>query len=102
MKYVELEVGKEFRSLVYSVCKATMQLPIDSVYKLTSWLRRCALAVPSHISRVGSIYESGALLYLALDQKYVMQTNFDWLRSQIKNYKKLINGFINYCKSSNK
>ena len=119
MEYVELEVWKESRSLVNSVCKATMQLPIESVYKLTSWLRRCAVSVPSniteeygrrtfngaiqfsHISR-GSIYELETQLYLALDQKYLMQTDFDSLKSQIKKCKKLINEFINYYKSRSK
>ena len=119
MEYVELEVWKESRSLVNSVCKATMQLPKDEVYGLTSQLRRCAVSVPSNIAEGcgrrtskdtiqflqiprGSIYELETQLYLALDQKYLMQTDFDSLESQIKKCKKLINEFINYYKSRSK
>ena len=119
MEYVELEVWKESRSLVNNVYEATKQFPKDEVYGLTSPLRRCAVSVPSnitegcgrrtfngaiqfsHISR-GFIYELETSLYLALDQKYLMQTDFDSLESQIKKCKKLINEFINYYKSRSK
>lgn len=114
MKYVQLEVWKESRSLVISVYEMTKQLLKAEVYVLINQLRRCAISVPLNkecgrrtsrdaiqFVRISSssICEPETQFYLALDQKYLLQTDFDLLKSQIK---KLRNEFINYYKSSNK
>ena len=119
MDYIELEVWKQCRILVNSVYEATKQFPTVEVHGLTSQWRRCAVSMPSniaegcgrrtsketiqflHVSR-GSNYEMETQLYLALDQKYLVQTDFDSSKNQIIKCKKLINGFINYYKSSNR
>jgi len=119
MEYVDLEIWKESRILVSNVYEATKLFPKDEVYGLTSQFRRCAVTIPSniaegcgrrtsadtiqflHISR-GSIYELETQLYLALDQEYLGQTDFDSIKKQIVKFKKLLNGFINYYKNNNK
>ena len=82
---------------------------------MTNQLRRCAVSVPSniadgcgrqtakdtihflHVSR-GSLYELETQCYLALDQKYLNEIDFDKVIQQVQICKKLINGFINYYK----
>ena len=115
MDYTELEVWKEARKLVVSVYDITKTFPKTEMYGLTSQMRRCAVSVPSniaegcgrrtsadtiqflHISR-GSLYELETQLFLALDQAYIFEQDFDAVISQIIITKKLINGFINYHK----
>lgn len=78
-------------------------------------MRRAAVSIPSniaegcgrqtakdtiyflHISR-GSLYELETQYYLALDQKYIDENNFNIAFVQIQLCKKLLNGFINYYK----
>lgn len=115
MEYVQLEVWREFRSLVNSVYEATKQLLKAEVYGLINQLRRYAVSVPSNIAeRFGGRNSKDTIQFLhisrgsnsepetLLDQKFLMQTEFDSLKSHIKRSKKLINEFINYYKSSNK
>ena len=48
-----------------------------------------------HISR-GSLYELETQCYVALDQKYIDENNFNIVFNQMQSCKKLLNGFINY------
>jgi four helix bundle protein len=45
------------------------------------------------------LYELETQFYLALDQKYVSENDFDLVIKQIQSCKKLLNGFINYYKN---
>jgi len=47
----------------------------------------------------GSLYELETQLYLAFDQKYLENPEFDQLLKQVVKCKKLLNGFINYYNS---
>jgi len=51
-----------------------------------------------HIAR-GSLYELETQYYLALDQKYITENDFNIAFEQIQICKKLLNGFINYYKN---
>lgn len=118
MEYTELEVWKEARILVNSIYQISKAFPKEEMYGLTSQIRRCAVSIPSniaegcgrrtsadttqflHISR-GSLYELETQLYLAQDQSYLKEEDFNQLKKQILSCKKLVNGFIKYYKNKN-
>ena len=115
MEYSKLEVWIESRKLVNFVYEVSLNFPKEEVYSLTSQMRRCSISIPSniaegcgrqtpkdtinllHISR-GSLYELETQCYLALDQKYINEIEFNTVFQQIQVCKKLLNGFINYYK----
>ena len=116
MEYIKLEIWVESRKLSNLVYEFTKDFPNEELYALTNQIRRCAISIPSniaegcgrqtskdtirflHISR-GSLYELETQFYLALDQKYVSENDFDLVIKQIQSCKKLLNGFINYYKN---
>lgn len=118
MEYTELEVWKESRVLVNLIYQTSKSFPKEETYGLTSRIRRCSVSIPSniaegcgrrtsadtiqflHVSR-GSLYELETQLYVALDQNYLNEENFNQLKVQILKCKKLINGFIKYYKNNN-
>ncbi len=115
MEYKELEVWVEARKLTNLVYDVTKVFPKEELFALTNQIRRCAISIPSniaegcgrqtskdtihflHISR-GSLYELETQFYLALDQKYISEKDFELIIQQIQISKRLINGFINYYK----
>ena len=115
MNYTKLEVWIETRKLTNLVYDISKEFPKEELYSLTNQIRRCAISIPSniaegcgrqtskdtihflHISR-GSLYELETQFYLALDQKYVSEDDFNKIIAQTETCKKLLNGFINYYK----
>ena len=115
MEYIKLEVWIETRKLANIIYDASKQFPKEELFGLTNQMRRCAVSVPSniaegcgrqttkdtihflHISR-GSLYELETQCYLAFDQKYLDENNFNIIFNQVQLSKKLLNGFINYYK----
>ena len=113
MEYNKLEVWVEARKLTNLVYEFSKVFPKDEIYGLTNQMRRCSVSIPSniaegcgrqtakdtinflHISR-GSLYELETQCYVALDQKYIDENNFNVVFNQMKSCKKLLNGFINY------
>ena len=90
-------------------------IPNDEKFNLIHQIKKCAVSIPSniaegcgrqtaketinflHISR-GSLYELETQCYVALDQKYIDENNFNIVFNQMQSCKKLLNGFINYYK----
>ncbi|WP_433779954.1 four helix bundle protein [Flavobacterium anhuiense] len=115
MEYSKLEVWIEARKLVNLLYDFSKLFPKEELFGLTNQMRRAAISIPSniaegcgrqtsketihflHISR-GSLYELETQFYIALDQKYIEENNFNIALSQIQICKKLLNGFINYYK----
>ena len=115
MEYTKLEVWIESRKLANLSYDLTKKFPKEELFALTNQMRRCAVSVPSniaegigrqttkdsinflHISR-GSLYELETQFYIAIDQKYIDENNFEEVFNQIQLCKKLLNGFINYYK----
>jgi len=113
MEYNKLEVWVEARKLTNLVYEFSKVFPKDEIYGLTNQMRRCSVSIPSniaegcgrqtakdtinflHISR-GSLYELETQCYVALDQKYIDENNFNIVFIQMQSCKKLLNGFINY------
>lgn len=110
-----MDVWLESRKLTNLLYNISKQFPKEEIYGLTNQMRRCAVSVPSniaercgrqtskdtihflHISR-GSLYELETQCFLALDQIYINETQFNEVFVLIQTYKRLLNGFINYYK----
>ena len=115
MNYIKLEVWLEARKLTSLVYNMVKMFPKEELYSLTSQIRRSAISIPSnitegcgrrtskdtirflHISR-GSLFKLETQFYLALDQKYILENDFNTIIAQTETCKKLLNGFINYYK----
>lgn len=115
MEYNKLEVWIEARKLTNLIYDLSKVFPKEEIYGLTNQMRRCLVSIPSniaegcgrqtskdtinflHISR-GSLYELETQCYVALDQKYIDENNFNIVFNQLQSCKKLLNGFINYYK----
>ena len=115
MEYNKLEVWVESRKLTNLIYDLSKVFPKEEIYGLTNQMRRCSVSIPSniaegcgrqtskdtinflHISR-GSLYELETQCYVALDQKYIDENNFNIVFNQMQSCKKLLNGFINYYK----
>jgi four helix bundle protein len=116
MEYNKLEVWIETRKLVNLLYDSSKLFPKEELFGMTNQMRRAAVSIPSniaegcgrqtskdtlhflHISR-GSLYELETQYYLALDQKYISENDFNSAVEQIQVCKKLLNGFINYFKN---
>lgn len=115
MDYTKLDVWLESRKLTNLIYNISKQFPKEETFGLTNQLRRCAVSIPSnivegcgrqtskdtiqflHISR-GSLYELETQCFIALDQKYISETQFNEVFELIQACKRLLNGFINYYK----
>ena len=115
MDYTKLDVWLESRKLTNLLYNISKQFPKEEIYGLTNQMRRCAVSIPSniaegcgrqtskdtrhflHISR-GSLYELETQCFLALDQKYINDVQFNEVFELIQACKRLLNGFINYYK----
>jgi four helix bundle protein len=113
MEYNKLEVWVEARKLTNLVYEFSKVFPKDEIYGLTNQMRRCSVSIPSNIAEGcgrqtakdtinflhnsrGSLYELETQCYVALDQKYIDENNFNIVFNQMQSCKKLLNGFINY------
>ena len=115
MEYTKLDVWLESRKLTNMLYTLSKQFPKEEIYGLTNQMRRCAISIPSniaegcgrqtskdtvnflHISR-GSLYELETQCFLALDQRYIDEIQFNSIFELIQTCKRLLNGFINYYK----
>lgn len=118
MEYTNLEVWTEARKLTNLVYTISKSFPKEEQFGLTNQIRRCSVSIPSNIAEgcgrqssketihflyiaKGSLFELETQVYIALDQKYIINKEFESLETQILTCKKLINGFINYYKKLN-
>lgn len=115
MDYTKLDVWLESRKLANIIYNISKQFPKEEIYGLTNQMRRCAVSIPSniaegcgrqtskdtiqflHISR-GSLYELETQCFIALDQNYIDEAQFNQIFELIQSCKRLLNGFINYYK----
>ncbi len=106
--------ARELNNAVYS-CSGKGDFPKD--FGLRDQIRRAAVSVMSNIAEgferggsgefiqflaiaKGSTGEIEAQLYVALDQGYIKQEEFEAIRTLTSSTKKLIAGFMNYLKRS--
>lgn len=91
------------------------QLPEQEKYALASQIRRSAQSVPANIAEGygrfyyqegirfayiarGSLEETRSHLTYAHEMMYISNEDFDIIRKEIDEIKKLLNGYINYLK----
>jgi four helix bundle protein len=111
--YTNLEVWQESRKLVNTSYGLTKSFLKVEMFGLTNQIKRAAVSILSniaegcgrqtakdtinflHISR-GSLYEMETQCFVALDQKYITDEQFEHIYNSIQSCKRLLNGFINY------
>jgi len=107
------QLAREFRKEIYKITKG---FPREELYCLVSQIRRAAISIHSNIAegygrysyqenirfcRVarGSLNEVLDQLYVALDEKYIIQELFNTLYNRGREVEKAINGYIGFLKS---
>lgn len=115
MDYKNLDVWKKSRKLTSSVYEVSKSFPKDEVFGLTNQVRRAAVSVVSNIAEGcgrqhakdaiqifyiarGSLYEVETQLYVALDQRFIKESDFEMLILELTSCKQMLNGLIRYFK----
>ena len=116
-KFEDIEAWKKGRKLVNVIYDISNKEPFTHDYGLKDQIRRAAVSVISNIAEgferdtnpdfrrflaiaKGSVGEIEAQLYVALDQSYITQKQFDSITALASEIKKLISGFMIYLKQS--
>ena len=114
---MDLTVWQKAMSLVVEIYELTSSLPDDERFGLTSQMRRAAVSVPSNIAEgferggdreflqflaiaKGSCGEVRAQLYVALDQDYLSEGQFNMLRDHATEISQLLSGLMKYLRQS--
>jgi four helix bundle protein len=106
-RFEKLEVWQEARKLNHAVYCLTKKFPRDEMFAMTSQIRRAAVSVSANIAEgsgrnsdrdfarfleqsYGSLMEVAAILYLALDEKYLTDAEADPLFADLEKLAKRI------------
>ena len=110
------QLAREFRIEIYKISKKFTK---EELYCLTSQIRRAAISIHSNIAegygrynfqeniqfcRIarGSNDEVADQLFVALDEKYISEDEFNNLIAKSTEIKKAINGYINFLSNQKK
>jgi len=116
-KFEDLESWKAARDLTNEVYSITQREKFLKDYGLKDQIQRASVSIMANIaegfdSRSDKIFvnflnyayrsatEVQSLIYVASDQKYISQNEFNKLYSEVKKIHGLIGGLIKYLKSS--
>jgi len=108
-----LNIWKDGIALVAKIYQMATLLPEDEKFGLTSQIKRASVSIPSNIAEgigrnskketkqfcyiaKGSLYEVETQIYLALDLRFVQETQIEEVLNQLVTVRKLIIGFIKY------
>lgn len=117
-KFEDIEAWQKARELTKAVYSCSGKGPFAKDFGLRDQIRRASVSIMSNIAEgferggsaefaqflaiaKGSAGEVEAQLYVAFDQGYINQEQFDSIKSAASSTKKLIAGFMNYLKRSN-
>ena len=117
-KFEDIEAWQKARELTRQVYTVSSSGQVARDFGLRDQIRRAAVSIMSNIAEgferggsaefsqflaiaKGSAGEVEAQLYVALDQGYINQKQFDDIQTLASSTKKLIAGFMNYLKRSN-
>jgi len=117
-KFEDIEAWQKARELTNAVYFCSGKGAFAKDFGLRDQIRRAAVSIMSNIAEgferggsaefsqflaiaKGSAGEVEAQLYVAFDQGYINQEQFDSIRSTASSTKKLIAGLMNYLKRSN-
>ncbi len=104
------QLGRKFRKKIYEISR---KFPKEEIYCLVQQIRKAAISITANITeghgryhyqeniqfcRVsrGSINEVLDHLYTAIDEKYIVEKEFQQLYSQGREVEKVLNGYIGY------
>jgi len=104
------QLGRKFRKKIYEISR---KFPKEEIYCLVQQIRKAAISITANIAeghgryhyqeniqfcRVsrGSINEVLDHLYTAIDEKYIVEKEFQQLYSQGREVEKVLNGYIGY------
>ena len=116
-KFEEIEAWQKSREIVNSIYKMSNKSSFFKDFALRGQIRRAAISIPSNIAEgfsrksnkefiqylfiaKGSAAEIQTQLYLALDQKYITQEEFNKLYEDLEVVSKQISKFITYLKKT--
>jgi len=116
-KFEDLESWKAARILTNEIYLITKKEKFSKDYGLKDQIQRASVSVMANIAEgfdsrsdksfvnflnyaYRSATEVQSLLYVATDQKYISQTEFNTLYSQVNKIHGLIGGLIKYLKSA--
>ena len=117
LRFEDLDVWREARMLVQRVYSLTRGKEFSKGFSLSDQIRRAAISVTSNIAQGfdaqsnaefvqfltysrRSVSEVKNQLYIALDQKYITQQEFDDTYAMCANVSKMLHGFMGYLKTS--
>lgn len=115
--FEEIEAWQKARELSRAIYACSCQGAFARDYALRDQIRRSVISIISNIAEgferggtaefmqflaiaKGSTGEVEAQLYIALDQGYITEEEFNSIRAMASSTKKLISGFMNYLKQS--
>ena len=116
-RFEDLEVWRKARDVVSAVYQASSDGVFSRDYALRDQIRRAAISIPSNISEgfarrgnrefvqflfiaKGSAAEVENQLYLALDQSYITQEEFNSVYEGLELLSKQLSKFITYLKKA--
>ncbi|MCK4701517.1 MAG: four helix bundle protein [Bacteroidales bacterium] len=111
-----LDVWKKGRELRNKISKLTKSFPSEEKYRLTDQMFRASRSVTANITEGqgryhyqeniqfcrqarGSLYELIDHFYVALDEEYIDNNDFNNYKSDINEVIKILNGYIKYLET---
>lgn len=116
-KFEDMEIWQRARKLAARVYDCTKLRDFAKDFGLKDQIRRAAISVMSNVAEgfdrsgnrefvqfltvaKGSVGELRSQLYIALDQKYIGQSEFDLIARETEEIGRMIVGFIKYLQKS--
>ena len=114
-RFEDIQGWQEARNLTKKIYELTNRLPFKRDQGLRRQIQEASVSIMANIAEgfdrqakrefikflyyaSGSGSEVQSHLYVALDQKYISETEFQETYKQVRKTKSLINGFIKYLK----
>jgi len=116
-RFEDIQVWQKARELNKEICAITKDSHFSKDFSLRDQIRRASVSIMANIAEGfgrrskkefanflnmahGSAAEVQCHLYVALDQNYLGQKDFEMLYDKVEEVSKLIQGFMNYLNNS--
>ena len=113
----DLLIWQKAMQLVTNSYSLTSIFPKEELFGLTSQLRRCSISIPSNISEgfgrgtnkdyhrfltisLGSLFEFQTQIEIALNLKYISDTDFNKIYEDSRELERMMSSFIKKVKST--